>query len=90
MNGRTQTVFTSFPRRPAVYLGKLPKCGRFRMFTHVLSSVFNDFGPKFTVVDPTGEEPLSGMIVSVDKVGDISIRLQTHALIDHNRTRKVL
>jgi len=30
--------------------------------------VFNDFGPKFTVVDPTGEEPLTGMIVSVEKV----------------------
>ncbi|KAI0723211.1 ubiquitin activating enzyme [Earliella scabrosa] len=28
---------------------------------------FNDFGPKFTCVDPTGEQPLSGMIVSVDK-----------------------
>jgi ubiquitin-activating enzyme E1 len=31
-------------------------------------SVFNDFGPKFTCVDPTGEQPLTGMIVSVDKV----------------------
>ncbi|KAL7282341.1 hypothetical protein ACG7TL_003811 [Trametes sanguinea] len=28
---------------------------------------FNDFGPKFTCVDPTGEQPLSGMIVSIDK-----------------------
>lgn len=27
---------------------------------------FNDFGPKFTCVDPTGEQPLSGMIVSVE------------------------
>jgi ubiquitin-activating enzyme E1 len=31
-------------------------------------SVFNDFGPKFTCVDPTGEQPLTGMIVSVDQV----------------------
>lgn len=31
-------------------------------------SVFNDFGAKFTCVDPTGEQPLSGMIVSVAKV----------------------
>ena len=31
------------------------------------SSAFNDFGPKFTCVDPTGEQPLTGMIVSVDK-----------------------
>ncbi|OCH92904.1 ubiquitin activating enzyme [Obba rivulosa] len=33
----------------------------------LFGSVFNDFGPKFTVVDPTGEQPLSGMIVSVEK-----------------------
>ncbi|THH20157.1 hypothetical protein EW146_g1165 [Bondarzewia mesenterica] len=33
----------------------------------LFGSVFNDFGPKFTCVDPTGEQPLSGMIVSVDK-----------------------
>lgn len=32
------------------------------------SSVFNDFGPKFTCVDPTGEQPSTGMIVSVAKV----------------------
>ena len=32
------------------------------------SSAFNDFGPKFTCVDPTGEQPLSGIIASVDKV----------------------
>ena len=31
-------------------------------------SAFNDFGPKFTCIDPTGEQPLTGMIVSVDKV----------------------
>lgn len=34
----------------------------------IRSSVFNDFGPKFTCVDPTGEQPLTGMIVSVAKV----------------------
>ena len=31
-------------------------------------SVFNDFGPEFTCVDPTVEQPFTGMIVSVDKV----------------------
>ncbi|KAG8893299.1 hypothetical protein FRB99_002069, partial [Tulasnella sp. 403] len=36
--------------------------------THGLfGSVFNDFGPKFTCVDPTGEQPLTGMIVQVEK-----------------------
>lgn len=33
----------------------------------LFGSAFNDFGPKFTCVDPTGEQPLSGMIVSVEK-----------------------
>ncbi|KAF9055006.1 ubiquitin activating enzyme [Hymenopellis radicata] len=33
----------------------------------LFGNVFNDFGPKFTCVDPTGEQPLTGMIVSVDK-----------------------
>jgi hypothetical protein len=35
------------------------------------SYAFNDFGPKFTCVDPTGEQPLSGMIVSVENVSDL-------------------
>jgi ubiquitin-activating enzyme E1 len=34
----------------------------------LFSSVFNDFGPAFTCVDPTGENPLSGMIVEVENV----------------------
>lgn len=33
----------------------------------LFGSVFNDFGPKFTCVDTTGEQALTGMIVSVDK-----------------------
>ncbi|KAJ7638566.1 hypothetical protein FB45DRAFT_988580 [Roridomyces roridus] len=33
----------------------------------LFGSVFNDFGPKFTCVDPTGEQPLTGMIVSVEQ-----------------------
>lgn len=33
----------------------------------LFGSTFNDFGPKFTCVDPTGEQHLTGMIVSVDK-----------------------
>jgi ubiquitin-activating enzyme E1 len=33
----------------------------------LFGSVFTDFGSKFTCVDPTGEQALTGMIVSVDK-----------------------
>ncbi|KAJ7499196.1 ubiquitin activating enzyme [Mycena latifolia] len=36
----------------------------------LFGSVFNDFGPKFTCVDPTGEQPLTGMIVSVEQDAD--------------------
>jgi ubiquitin-activating enzyme E1 len=32
----------------------------------LFGSVFNDFGDDFICTDPTGEQPLSGMIVSVD------------------------
>jgi ubiquitin-activating enzyme E1 len=34
----------------------------------LFGSVFNDFGSKFTCVDANGEQPLTGMIVSVEKV----------------------
>ncbi|KAF8076112.1 ubiquitin activating enzyme [Lyophyllum atratum] len=36
----------------------------------LFGSAFNDFGPKFTCVDPTGEQALTGMIVSVEKDGE--------------------
>jgi len=31
------------------------------------SQVFNDFGPRFTVVDTTGEQPITAMIASISK-----------------------
>ena len=40
-------------------------------------SAFNDFGPKFTCVDPTGEQPLTGMIVSINKVHLVSIMTES-------------
>ncbi|KAH9973020.1 ubiquitin activating enzyme [Lactifluus volemus] len=46
---------------------------------------FNDFGSRFTCVDPTGEQPLSGMIVSVenDKDGVVACLDETrHGLED--------
>ncbi|KAH7930026.1 ubiquitin-activating enzyme E1 [Leucogyrophana mollusca] len=36
----------------------------------LFGSAFTDFGPKFTCVDPTGEQPLSGIIASIDKDKD--------------------
>ncbi|KAG7562758.1 hypothetical protein FFLO_01819 [Filobasidium floriforme] len=46
---------------------------------------FNDFGSKFTCVDPTGENPLSGIVASIDKDGDAVVTCldeQRHGLED--------
>lgn len=84
-------AFTSLPQRLVVYLGRYPPSPP--CFVHVLShlhsSVFNDFGPKFTVIDPTGEEPLTGMIVSVEKVNSPRFEFKTHVLTNYHRTRRV-
>lgn len=54
--------------------------------THGLfGTVFNDFGPRFTCVDATGEQPQTGMIVSVakDKEGLVTCLDETrHGLED--------
>ncbi|CAD6890696.1 unnamed protein product [Tilletia laevis] len=36
----------------------------------LFGSVFTDFGDEFVCIDPSGEQPLSGMVVSVDKDKD--------------------
>ena len=48
-------------------------------------SVFNDFGSKFTCVDPTGESPLTGMIASIDRDADgivTGLEESRHGLVD--------
>jgi hypothetical protein len=52
------------------------------ILNNVYSSVFNDFGPKFTCVDPTGEQPLTGMIVSVEQVREFPV----HIILAPNET----
>lgn len=63
-------VSISLPQKQEVFLGA--SSTRFKSFalinSKLIRSAYNDFGAKFTCVDPTGEQPLSGMIVSVDKV----------------------
>lgn len=70
MTGHILTVCTSYLQTLVVYSGR-----DYLLSTHISvanmdthSTAFNDFGPKFTCVDPRGESPLTGMIVSVDKV----------------------
>ncbi|PWN37268.1 ubiquitin-activating enzyme E1 [Meira miltonrushii] len=51
----------------------------------LFGNVFTDFGPKFLCNDPTGEQPLSGMVVSIenDKEGMVTTLDETrHGLED--------
>ncbi|GAB1519654.1 E1 ubiquitin-activating protein [Rhizoctonia solani] len=53
----------------------------------LFGSAFNDFGPKFTCIDATGEQPLTGMVVEIskDKDGIVTCLDETrHGLEDGN------
>ena len=63
-------AFTSFQLTLEVYSGERDiRNGIVIILIIIVRSIFNDFGPKFTCVDPTGEQPLTGIIASIDKVG---------------------
>ncbi|GJN66317.1 hypothetical protein PLICBS_000334 [Purpureocillium lilacinum] len=49
----------------------------------LFGSLFCDFGDKFTVIDPTGETPLSGIVAGIDEEGLVSALDETrHGLED--------
>jgi len=49
----------------------------------LFGSIFTDFGPKFTVVDPTGENPTGGIVAGIDEEGLVSALDETrHGLED--------
>lgn len=49
----------------------------------LFGSIFCDFGEKFTVIDPTGETPLSGIVAGIDEEGLVSALDETrHGLED--------
>ena len=49
----------------------------------LFGAIFCDFGEKFTVIDPTGETPLSGIVAGVDEEGLVSASDETrHGLED--------
>ena len=49
----------------------------------LFGSIFCDFGEKFTVIDPTGETPLSGILAGIDEDGLVSALDETrHGLED--------
>lgn len=61
-------VYPLSPLKLVGYLGKYYSLCFLLSSELNFSSVFNDFGSKFTCVDPTGEQPLTGMVVSIAKV----------------------
>lgn len=49
----------------------------------LFGSIFCDFGDKFSVIDPTGESPLSGIVADIDEDGMVSALDETrHGLED--------
>ena len=49
----------------------------------LFGSIFTDFGNEFTVVDPTGENPVSGIVAGIDEDGLVSALDETrHGLED--------
>ena len=49
----------------------------------LFGSIFTDFGKDFTVADPTGENPVSGIVASIDEDGLVSALDETrHGLED--------
>ncbi|KAI0165666.1 ubiquitin-activating enzyme E1 1 [Xylariaceae sp. FL1272] len=49
----------------------------------LFGSIFCDFGDKFTCIDPTGENPLNGIIAGIDEDGLVSALDETrHGLTD--------
>lgn len=39
----------------------------------LFGNVFVDLGPAFTVIDPTGEEPITGIVSDIDEQGNIAV-----------------
>ncbi|KAI0425554.1 putative ubiquitin-protein ligase [Xylaria sp. FL1042] len=49
----------------------------------LFGSIFCDFGDKFTCIDPTGENPVSGIVAGIDEEGLVSALDETrHGLVD--------
>jgi hypothetical protein len=85
MIGHMLTVFISSLLRLGVFSGTHNSLQFHFIRSLAFRSVFNDFGPKFTCVDPTGEQPLTGMVVEIakDKEGLVTTLDETrHGLED--------
>ncbi|KAM3076209.1 E1 ubiquitin-activating protein [Clarireedia jacksonii] len=71
-----QIVIGDYLHKKGIYLVVADTFGLF-------GSIFCDFGDKFTVLDPTGEAPVSGIVAGIDEEGLVSALDETrHGLED--------
>ncbi|KAI1113779.1 putative ubiquitin-protein ligase [Nemania sp. NC0429] len=60
--------------------------GIYVVFTNtygLFGSIFCDFGDKFTCIDPTGENPVNGIVAGIDEEGVVTALDETrHGLVD--------
>lgn len=71
-----QIVIADYLHEKGIYLVIVDTFGLF-------GSLFCDFGDKFTVMDPTGETPVSGIVAGIDEEGLVSALDETrHGLED--------
>ncbi|KUJ16385.1 ubiquitin-activating enzyme E1 [Mollisia scopiformis] len=73
---KDQIVIGDYLHKKGIYLVVADTFGLF-------GSIFCDFGEKFTVIDPTGEAALSGIVAGIDEEGLVSALDETrHGLED--------
>lgn len=71
-----QLTINAFCRKNGIYFIVADTFGLF-------GYLFNDFGEKFAVTDPTGEDPVSGIVAGIDEDGIVSALDETrHGLED--------
>ncbi|KAH7417956.1 putative ubiquitin-activating enzyme E1 1 [Cadophora sp. MPI-SDFR-AT-0126] len=73
---KDQIIIGDYLHQKGIYLVVADTFGLF-------GSIFCDFGEKFTVIDPTGETPVSGIVAGIDEEGLVSALDETrHGLED--------
>ncbi|KAK6596326.1 ubiquitin-activating enzyme E1 [Botrytis cinerea] len=73
---KDQIIIGDYLHNKGIYLVVADTFGLF-------GSIFCDFGDKFTVLDPTGEAPVSGIVAGIDEEGLVSALDETrHGLED--------
>ncbi|KAL9601085.1 MAG: hypothetical protein Q9219_002795 [cf. Caloplaca sp. 3 TL-2023] len=73
---KDQLIISEFTHKNGIYLVVADIYGLF-------GSIFTDFGKQFAIADPTGENPVSGIVANIDSEGLVSALDETrHGLED--------